>query len=156
MFVIASAIQWAANEEVPGHPVPSARGSKVTGYSGWPCPVGLSVTGFTFQGARIGQRLTTTAAPEEGEQEIGKIRTDVGFHVESLDVTGPGSATVTGLDDGKEHTFRLWIRGGQVELYIDDLLMQTFFFLRGSGRIGFISQESEARFSDLKFYAMSL
>jgi hypothetical protein len=48
------------------------------------------------------------------------------------------------------------MRGGQVELYIDDLLMQTFFYLRGTGRIGFISQESEARFSDLKFYAMNL
>jgi hypothetical protein len=93
--------------------------------------------------------------PQWRESIIGKIRIDLGFHVESLDVTGPGSATVTGLDDGKEHTFRLWIRGGQLELYVDDLLMQTFFYLRGSGRIGFIAQESEARFSDLKFHAMS-
>jgi hypothetical protein len=42
-----------------------------------------------------------------------------------------------------------------MELYIDDLLMQSFFFERPSGRIGFISQESEAQFSDLKFFEMN-
>ena len=66
------------------------------------------------------------------------------------------SATVTGLDHGKDHTFRLWLRAGQMELYIDDLLMQSFFYAKATGRIGFISQESEVTFSNLKFYSMSL
>ena len=56
----------------------------------------------------------------------------------------------TGLGNDKDHTFRLWLRGGQMELYVDDLLMQTFFIQSPSGRIGFISQESEAQFSQLK------
>ena len=93
--------------------------------------------------------------PQWRESAIGKLRMDTDFHFEPLDVTGRNSATVTGLDEGKAHTFRLWIRGGQMELYIDDLLMQSFFFLKSSGRIGFISQESDAEFSNLKFYQMN-
>ena len=42
-----------------------------------------------------------------------------------------------------------------MELYVDDLLMQSFFFERPSGRIGFIAQESEAQFANLKFYQMN-
>ena len=67
-----------------------------------------------------------------------KLSLDTDFHFESLDVTGRNCATVTGLDNGKAHSFRLWIRGGQLELYIDDLLMQSFFFERSTGRVGFI------------------
>jgi hypothetical protein len=37
-------------------------------------------------------------------------------------------------------------QGGQLELYIDDMLMQSFFMFTPSGRIGFIAQESEAHF----------
>jgi hypothetical protein len=35
--------------------------------------------------------------------------------------------TSTGLEGGKEGTLRLWLRGGQPEAYIDDMLMQSFF-----------------------------
>jgi len=94
--------------------------------------------------------------PQWRESKIGKLRTDVDFNFEALDVTGRNSATVTGLDNGRDHTFRLWLRGGQMELYIDDMLMQSFFFFSPSGRIGFISQESEAQFSQLRWYGMTL
>ena len=87
---------------------------------------------------------------------FGHIQTDVSFRFESLDATGRGSATVTGLDNGKGHTFRLWLRSGQMELYIDDLLMQSFFYSKATGRIGFISQESKVTFSKLRFYSMNL
>ena len=43
-----------------------------------------------------------------------------------------------------------------MELYIDDMLMQSFFYYKATGRIGFISQENEAHFSQLKFYRMNL
>jgi len=43
-----------------------------------------------------------------------------------------------------------------MELYIDDMLMQSLFFFSPSGRIGFISQESEAQFSQLRWYGMTL
>ena len=41
------------------------------------------------------------------------------------------------------------------ELYIDDLLMQSFFIQRSTGRIGFIAQECQAKFSNLKFFEMN-
>jgi hypothetical protein len=99
--------------------------------------------------------LLEVGEPQWRASLIGKLQLDTGFHFEPLDVTGRNCATVTGLDEGKTHTFRLWIRGGQMELYVDDLLMQTFFFAKSSGRIGFISQESDAHFSNLKFYQMN-
>ncbi len=114
--------------------------------------------GFFIEGAEKGPG--TAIMLEIGEPQwraslIGRLRLDTEFHLEPLDVTGNNCATVTGLDGETDHTFRLWIRGGQMELYIDDLLMQTFFFYRPSGRIGFITQESEAQFSQLKFYEMN-
>ena len=94
--------------------------------------------------------------PQWRETKIGRVRTDTSFKFETVDATGRNSATVTGLDKGKDHSFRLWLRGGQMELYIDDMLMQSFFYYKATGRIGFISQESEAHFSQLKFYRMNL
>jgi hypothetical protein len=94
--------------------------------------------------------------PQWRTSEIGKVKTDLGFHFESLDVTGRYAATVNGLDPDVDHTFRLWLRGGQMELYIDDLLMQSFLLFSPSGRIGFLSQDGEVQFSQLKFYAMNL
>jgi hypothetical protein len=89
------------------------------------------------------------------ESKIGGLRLDTAFHFSPLDLTGRNSATVTGLENDTAHTFRLWIRGGQFELYVDDMLMQSFFFYSPSGRLGFISQESEATFSQLHFYEMN-
>jgi hypothetical protein len=114
--------------------------------------------GFYVEGAEKGPG--TAILLEDGESQwreslIGKLALDTDFHFTALDRTGRNCATVTGLDDSKEHSFRLWIRGGQMELYVDDLLMQSFFVLRTSGRIGFIAQEGEAQFSQLKVYRMN-
>ena len=100
--------------------------------------------------------LLEIGEPQWRESLIGKLQLDTDFHFEPLDVTGRYAATVTGLANGKPHTCRLWVRGGQMELYIDDLLMQTFFVQRSSGKIGFITQECEAQFSNLKIYEMNL
>jgi hypothetical protein len=114
--------------------------------------------GFYIEGLDNGPGtaiLLEAGEPQWRQSLIGKLSLDTDFHFEALDETGRNCATVTGLDNGRAHTFRLWIRGGQMELYIDDLLMQSFFFLRSTGRIGFIAQESEAQFSNLKFYEMN-
>lgn len=114
--------------------------------------------GFYVEGAEGGPGtaiMLEVGQPQWRASQIGKLTLDTAFHFQSLDVTNRNCATVTGLDDGKTHTFRLWLRGGQMELYIDDLLMQSFFFERPSGRIGFIAQETEAQFSNLKFYQMN-
>jgi hypothetical protein len=118
-----------------------------------------SYAGFYVEGA---EKNTGTAIllqigePQWRESKIGKLRTDIAFNFEALDVTGRNSATVTGLDNGRDHTFRLWLRGGQMELYIDDLLMQSFFLFTPTGRIGFLTQEAETQISQLKFYGMNL
>lgn len=118
-----------------------------------------SYAGFFIEGLEKGSGtgvLLEIGEPQWRTSHIGRIQTDVSFRFESLDATGRGSATVTGLDDGKDHSFRLWLRNGQMELYIDDMLMQSFFYSKATGRIGFISQESEVTFSKLRFYAMDL
>lgn len=114
--------------------------------------------GFYIEGIENGPGtaiLLEVGEPQWRASLIGKLTLDTDFHFEPLDITGRNCATVTGLDNGKSHTFRLWIRGGQMELYIDDLLMQSFFIERATGRIGFLAQESEAQFSGLKFYQMN-
>jgi hypothetical protein len=115
--------------------------------------------GFYIEGADGGPG--TAIMLEIGEPQwrvsmIGKLSLDTDFHFEPLDETGPHCATVTGLDGGKDHTFRLWLRGGQMELYVDDLLMQSFYMLRPSGRIGFIAQESDVEWTGLKANKMNL
>ena len=82
--------------------------------------------GFYIEGS---EKNTGTAVmlevgePQWRESKIGRVRTDTTFIFEALDVTGKHSATVTGLDNGKDHSFRLWLRGGQMELYVDNMLM---------------------------------
>ena len=114
--------------------------------------------GFYIEGAEGGPGtaiLLQIGEPQWRASMIGKLRLDTGFHFQPLDVTGRNTATVTGIDPDKTHTFRLWIRGGQLELYVDDMLMQSFFVEQPSGRIGFIAQESETQFSNLKCYQMN-
>ena len=115
--------------------------------------------GFFIEGKERGTGtgiMLQVGGPQWRASKIGHVSFGTTFNFETQDVTGPPSATVTGLDDGKDHTFRLWLRGSQVELYIDDLLMQSFFFSTGSGRIGFITQEGETTYSDLKVYELNL
>jgi hypothetical protein len=115
--------------------------------------------GFYIEGLNGGPGtaiLLGVGEPQWRQSLIGKLSLDTDFHFEPLDVTGRNCATVTGLENGKTSTFRLWIRGGQIELYIDDLLMQSFFFQRAGGRIGFIGQEDEVQFSNVKLYEMNL
>jgi hypothetical protein len=91
------------------------------------------------------------------ESHIGRLTTGADGKMDfvSLDVTGKGCATVTGLDDGKEHTFRLLCRAQMIELYVDDLLMQTYVYVLGTGKVGFLADQSETRFSDLRVWTMS-
>ena len=115
--------------------------------------------GFYVEGADAGPGtiiLLEIGEPQWREAQIRKVRVGEELEFETLDRTGKNCATVRGVDDGKNHTFRLWIRGGQMELYVDDLLMQSFFFYRSSGRIGFVAQESKVQYSALKFYEMNL
>ncbi|MCX6872779.1 MAG: GH32 C-terminal domain-containing protein [Verrucomicrobia bacterium] len=95
--------------------------------------------------------------PEGRETHIGRLITapDGTRTFSSEDVTGKGCATVTGVEDGREHTFRLLCRKEMFELYIDDLLVQTYTRPPGSGKVGFLVGNAQAEFSGLSAWAMS-
>ena len=57
---------------------------------------------------------------------------------------------------GREHSFRLLSHSGLFEFYIDDRLVQTFFYLPGPGRIGFALRQAHADITALRAWEMSL
>ncbi len=74
-----------------------------------------------------------------------------------LDVTGPGCATVGGIHAGRKTPFRLLVRRDIVELYLDGLLVQTFFFsAQATGKLGFLVQDGGCLFEDVAAWEMSL
>jgi hypothetical protein len=97
-------------------------------------------------------------SPANRETHIGRLHTlgDGAQRFESEDLTGKGCATVTGIEDGREHTFRLLLRHDVFELYIDDLLMQTYVYQPSRGKVGFLASSAQAVFDDLKAWEMRL
>jgi len=83
------------------------------------------------------------------------LETDRTRAFQSQDITDGRCATVSGIDDGREHTFRLLCRLELFELYIDDLLMQTYLHKPDSGKIGFVACNAKAVFSELNAWRMS-
>lgn len=84
-------------------------------------------------------------------QKDGAITTEL------LDVTGDGCATVRGIDAGVSHNFKLFLRDVMAELYVDDLLVQTFILTKKpSGRLGFVSRNAKCTWSDISLYQMNL
>lgn len=114
--------------------------------------------GFVIQG-KAGQAtavLMGIGAPEERETHIGTLSTgpDGTRTFVSEDVTGKGCATVTGVEDGRAHTFRLLRRAGLFELYIDDMLMQTYTCAPDSGPVGLLVCNARAEFRNLRAWTL--
>ncbi|MBS0664313.1 MAG: hypothetical protein JSR48_13690 [Verrucomicrobia bacterium] len=101
--------------------------------------------------------LLGVGAADGRETHAGRLTTGAdGRRVfSSEDVTGKGCATVTGLEPDREHTFRLLCRWELFELYVDDLLVQTYTRRPGSGRVGFVVQNAQAGLSRLHAWVMS-
>jgi len=116
--------------------------------------------GFVFEeGAGKSVAIQLGIGRAEGrESHIGSLRTTAEGKMEfqSEDVTGKGCATVTGIDSGKEHRFRLLVRRGMFELYIDDMLMQTYVYKPGSGRVGLVAHNANVVFRDVQAWDMLL
>ena len=95
--------------------------------------------------------------PEGRETHIGRLQTTAEGKMQfrSEDVTGKGCATVTGIENGKEHRFRLLVRRGMFELYIDDMLMQTYVYGPGSDKVGFLAHNANVVFRDVQAWSMS-
>jgi hypothetical protein len=98
-----------------------------------------------------------------GQTEIGKMSlTDrVDFHSE--DTIGPGCAAPAGIVPHTNHAFRLMIRKNMFELYLDDMLVQTFNTTHEPGgiglapqRLGFIAENGQALFENVTVWSMNL
>ena len=60
------------------------------------------------------------------EAHIGRYNAITGFNCE--DKIGQGCASQHSISEGVEHTFRLLFQYDIFELYIDDLLVQTYVY----------------------------
>lgn len=86
-------------------------------------------------------------------------------HIDFLpeDTIGPGCAAPAGILPHTNHSFRLLIRKNMFELYLDDMFVQTFNTTHAPGsigltpeRIGFIAQNGQGLFDNLKIWSMNL
>lgn len=99
--------------------------------------------------------LMGIGSPAACQTQIGRLNADGAFTL--MDTSGPPhSATLTGLAPGREHSFRLLSRSGLFEFYLDDRLVQTFFYTPGPGRAGFALRHAHADITTLRAWEMSL
>lgn len=105
-----------------------------------------------------GTALLLETGAEAGRQTwIGPLDLRNGFDFRAADVTGPGCATLTGLTAGRPHRFRLLLRYGMFELYVDDRLVQTYTTgALPNGRIGLALQNASCTLSGLRLWEMDL
>jgi hypothetical protein len=72
------------------------------------------------------------------------------------DVIGPlGYAVPCGIRSATPHRFRLLIKNGIWELYLDDRYVQTYITGPTSGRLGLFAKSGPVEFSDLKAWNMT-
>ena len=91
-----------------------------------------------------------------GQTEIGTLHGTEAPRFESRDRTGYGCATVAGIQPGETGHYRLLIRKGIFEIYLNDLLVQTYSAENLTGRLGFIVQDGQGTFGTPKVWEMSL
>lgn len=88
--------------------------------------------------------------------EIGTMKLDDDARFDCEDRTGFGCATVAGIEAGKAAPFRLLVRNGVFELYLNDLLVQTYCVERPTGRVGFVVRDGKAVFDQIEAWKMNL
>lgn len=118
-----------------------------------------SKAGFYFEESESSGTFVLLGAghPRWRRSDIGSIEWGTPLRTSLRDVTEYGAATVTGIADKHQHHFRIFFRRNMFEVYIDDLLMQSF--VTGSaptGRFGFIVQNSRCTFADIQVWEMNL
>jgi hypothetical protein len=119
-----------------------------------PTYAGFYIEGQPGSGTAI---LLQVGHPAWRRSHVGQLRHgSSGVTFASLDETGPGCATVTGVEAGALCTFRLLIRKNMFELYVNDLLFQTFVTGETSGRVGFVGQNGRVRLADVRAWEMNL
>lgn len=117
--------------------------------------------GIVFPAAGIcleqnNQEATAVLFETWGQTEIGTLTCSEPPRFESKDRTGFGCATMAGVPAGETCSYRFLIRKGIFEIYLNDLLVQTFSAANLTGRIGFVVQDGEGTFSCPNIWEMSL
>ncbi len=116
--------------------------------------------GLVFPAAGIcleqnNQEATAVLFETWGQTEIGTLYCSEAPRFEPKDRTGFGCATVAGIPVGETCSYRFLIHKGIFEIYLNDLLVQTFSAAHLTGRIGFLVQDGEATFTCPKAWEMS-
>jgi len=98
-----------------------------------------------------------------GRTEIGKLTITGGVVFTAEDVIGPGCAAPAGIVPHTNHAFRLLVRKNMFELYLDDMLVQTFNTTHEPGgigvtpqRVGFLVQNGQGVLENVKAWSMTL
>jgi hypothetical protein len=98
-----------------------------------------------------------------GRTEIGNMTLGDRVDFQPEDVIAPGCAAPAGLVPHTNHSFRLLVRKNMFELYLDDMLVQTFNTTHAPGgvghtprRIGFLAQNGQGMVENVKVWSMSL
>jgi hypothetical protein len=90
------------------------------------------------------------------QTEIGKlIWRDEGRFI-GEDRTSFGCATAAGIPGGRTCSFRLLFRKDLFEVYLDDLLVQTWSTDHATGRVGVLVQDGQGVFEDVRAWQMGL
>ncbi len=106
---------------------------------------------------------TAILLQSQGRTDIGKLTLGDRADFHSEDVIGPGCAAPAGIVPHQTHTFRLLVRKNMFELYLDDLLVQTFNTTHDPNaaglvpqRIGFMAENGQAIFEDVRISPMTI
>ncbi len=98
-----------------------------------------------------------------GRTEIGKMTLTGQVDFRPEDVIGPGCAAPAGIMPHTDHAFRLLIRKNMFELYLDELLVQTFNTTHDPGgigrtpkQLGLIAQNGQGIFANVRAWSMNL
>lgn len=97
--------------------------------------------GFCFE--QVDGRATAVLFGTWGETQIGTLDLSGAPRFEAKDRIGFGCAAVAGVNAGKPSRFRVLIRKGIFELYLNDLLVQTYEAQDLTGRLGFLVQDGQ-------------
>jgi hypothetical protein len=72
------------------------------------------------------------------------------------DVVGPmGFAPPCGVRNNVSHSFRIIVKQGMFELYLDDLMVQTYITGETSGRLGLFAKSGAAEFGNIKIWGLT-
>lgn len=120
-----------------------------------------AIHGLVFPGIGIcleekASQAATVLFETWGQTEIGTLSCAESPRFTPEDCTAFGCATVAGIAPGATCHFRLLFRKNIFEMYLDDLLVQTYSTANATGRIGLVVQDGDGTLSDVHAWEMKL